>query len=308
MTEELPPVAGVNSFGFGGTNAHVILSEPPVRNASSGSRGKQLLLLSAKSRTSLDAMTENLRSYLETHPETSLADAAYTLQVGRRSFKHRRLIVGGTHQEVIDAIASKDAVLIGTRELHETAPGVVFMFPGQGSQYVGMLRDLFVTFPGLQRYLELDPAARKALAKALPALTDAAMRNVRPRFVRLYTVVPAGGGSVLQVGALLAHWGYATQYHVVHQAGVEIIALLQSGQQVVQQPNWSGLVQATVFFTFAPWGSYCVKYQCRWHLCLLDFLDSVTEITEGIVNSSQSRMAMCKRTINPRSYFRVSPL
>jgi len=71
---------------------------------------------------------------------------------------------------------------------------------------------------------------------------------------------------------------------------------------------WSGLVQATVFFTFAPWGSYCVKYQCRWHLCLLDFLDSVTEITEGIVNSSQSRMAMCKRTINPRSYFRVSPL
>ena len=144
---EKPRYAGVSSFGVGGTNAHVILSEPPVRKAFSTSREKQLLLLSAKSRTSLDAMTENLRSYIETHPNTSLADAAYTLQVGRRSFKHRRLIVGGSHQEVIDAIASKDAALIGTRELHETAPGVVFMFPGQGSQYVNMGRDLHASEP-----------------------------------------------------------------------------------------------------------------------------------------------------------------
>jgi acyl transferase domain-containing protein len=61
---------------------------------------------------------------------------------GRRHFKHRRLIVGGDHVAIIDAIANKDATLMGTRELHEAAPGVVFMFPGQGSQYVNMGRDL----------------------------------------------------------------------------------------------------------------------------------------------------------------------
>ncbi|MCB0787500.1 MAG: amino acid adenylation domain-containing protein, partial [Flavobacteriales bacterium] len=104
-----PRVAGVSSFGVGGTNAHVILTEAPVSEASSKSREKQVFFLSAKSRTSLDTMTEQLRIWLEAHPETSLADAAYTLQLGRRHFKHRRLIVGGTHSELIDAIANKDA-------------------------------------------------------------------------------------------------------------------------------------------------------------------------------------------------------
>ncbi|MCB0770680.1 MAG: amino acid adenylation domain-containing protein [Flavobacteriales bacterium] len=149
-----PRIAGVSSFGVGGTNAHVILAEPPVLAASSASRSKQLLMLSAKSKTSLDAMTENLRTWLEEHPDASLADAAYTLQVGRRHFKHRRLIVGGSHQEVIDAIANKDAQLIGTRELHQAAPGVVFMFPGQGSQYVNMGRDLYTSEPVFAQHFD----------------------------------------------------------------------------------------------------------------------------------------------------------
>ena len=147
-------IAGVSSFGVGGTNAHVILAEPPVAKASSASRSKQLFLLSAKSKASLDAMTDNLRTWLETHPKASLADAAYTLQVGRRHFKHRRLIVGGSHGEVIEAIANKDAQLIGTRELHEAAPGVVFMFPGQGSQYVNMGRDLCESEPVFKQHFD----------------------------------------------------------------------------------------------------------------------------------------------------------
>ncbi|MBV6405296.1 MAG: D-alanine--poly(phosphoribitol) ligase subunit 1 [Flavobacteriales bacterium] len=155
-----PRIAGVSSFGVGGTNAHVILAEPPVATASSASRAKQLFLLSAKSKASLDTMTENLRAWLlldsarSDSQGASLADAAYTLQVGRRSFKHRRLIVGGSHGEVIDAIANKDAQLIGTRELHEAAPGVVFMFPGQGSQYVNMGRDLCASEPVFKQHFD----------------------------------------------------------------------------------------------------------------------------------------------------------
>jgi amino acid adenylation domain-containing protein len=149
-----PRIAGVSSFGVGGTNAHVILAEPPVPAVSGRSRSKQLFLLSAKSKTSLDAMTDNLRTWLETHPEASLADAAYTLQVGRRHFKHRRLIVGSSHGELIEAIANKDTNLTGTRELHEAAPGVVFMFPGQGSQYVNMGRDLCASEPVFKQLFE----------------------------------------------------------------------------------------------------------------------------------------------------------
>ncbi|HRH69952.1 MAG TPA: amino acid adenylation domain-containing protein [Flavobacteriales bacterium] len=149
-----PRIAGVSSFGVGGTNAHVILAEPPVVKASSASRSKQLFLLSAKSKTSLDAMTDNLRAWLEAHPNATLADAAYTLQLGRRHFKHRRLIVGGSHGELMEAIANKDAQLIGTRELHEAAPGVVFMFPGQGSQYVNMGRDLCESEPVFKQHFD----------------------------------------------------------------------------------------------------------------------------------------------------------
>lgn len=149
-----PRIAGVSSFGVGGTNAHVILAEPPAAVASSASRTKQLLMLSAKTKTSLDVMTENLRAWLEAHPDASLADAAFTLQLGRRHFKHRRLIVGGSHGEVIEVIANKDPNLIGTRELHEAAPGVVFMFPGQGSQYVNMGRDLCDSEPVFKQHFD----------------------------------------------------------------------------------------------------------------------------------------------------------
>ncbi|MEO8734768.1 MAG: aminotransferase class III-fold pyridoxal phosphate-dependent enzyme, partial [Flavobacteriales bacterium] len=151
---ETPRLAGVSSFGVGGTNAHVILGEAPVVTSSRDSRDRQLFLLSAKSKISLDAMTENLRAWLESHPDASLADAAYTLQVGRRSFKHRRLIVGGSQEEVTDAIASKDPNLTGTRELYEAAPGVVFMFPGQGSQYVNMGRDLHASEPVFAQHFD----------------------------------------------------------------------------------------------------------------------------------------------------------
>nr|MBP8824214.1 amino acid adenylation domain-containing protein [Flavobacteriales bacterium] len=149
-----PRIAGVSSFGVGGTNAHVILAEPPVAAVSGASRSKQLFLLSAKSKTSLDAMTENLGAWLGSHPEAPLADVAYTLQVGRRSFRHRRLITGGSHSEVIEAITNKDTNFISTRELHETAPGVAFMFPGQGSQYVNMGRDLCASEPVFKQHFD----------------------------------------------------------------------------------------------------------------------------------------------------------
>ncbi|MEO8589312.1 MAG: amino acid adenylation domain-containing protein [Flavobacteriales bacterium] len=168
---DVPRFAGVSSFGVGGTNAHVILQEPPVMDPTSTSRTKQLLMLSAKSRASLDAMTENLRAFLEAHPHVSLADAAYTLQIGRRHFKHRRTIVGGGHGEVMEAIANKDANLTSTREFTEAAPGVVFMFPGQGSQYVNMGRDLYASEPVFREHFdrccELFSAALGADLKAI---------------------------------------------------------------------------------------------------------------------------------------------
>src|SRR5262249_39803894 len=73
-----PRLAGVSSFGVGGTNAHVILEEPPVQPPPADAHGPELLVLSARTDSSLDSQTKRLAEFLESHPTASLADVAFT--------------------------------------------------------------------------------------------------------------------------------------------------------------------------------------------------------------------------------------
>lgn len=134
-----PRRAGVSSFGMGGTNAHVVLEEAPLAAASAGEpRSWHLLTLSAKTRTALDAATANLAHELEQRPHINLADVAYTLQVGRKAFGHRRMIVCRELGEAVQLLSSTDPAKCLTSVRPESEPEVVFMFPGQGAQYTGM--------------------------------------------------------------------------------------------------------------------------------------------------------------------------
>ena len=137
-TNGTPRRAGVSSFGVGGTNVHVIVEEAPPQEPSGISRAKHLILLSAKTETSLDASTKNITAYQKSHPEINLADAAYTLQTGRKSFNHRRIIVCDNHN--IENLTPKNSA---SRILESGSPEIVFMFPGQGSQYVNMGQNLY---------------------------------------------------------------------------------------------------------------------------------------------------------------------
>jgi acyl transferase domain-containing protein len=132
-----PRRAGVSSFGFGGTNAHVIVEEAPAIEASSGGRGEQVLLLSAKTEEALDAATRRLADHLAERRQLNLADVAYTLQVGRRLFKHRRAAVCSSVADAVETLQGGDPRRVYTGEAGAAKP-VVFMFPGQGSQYVNM--------------------------------------------------------------------------------------------------------------------------------------------------------------------------
>ena len=96
----------MSSFGIGGTNAHVIVEEPPAAAAPSASRATQLLVVSARSGSALEAATTRLAAYLEQEPDAALADVAYTLATGRRPFSHRRTVVCGTRAEAIAALTS----------------------------------------------------------------------------------------------------------------------------------------------------------------------------------------------------------
>ena len=148
-TDNIPRRAGVSSFGMGGTNAHVILEEAPVFGQGAGGRGQgrnyHLLCLSAKTANALEQATANLITHLKQHPELNLGDVAYTLNSGRRGFNHRRMLICQDLEDAVKGLSNLAAQQVFTNYTEITERSVVFMFPGQGSQYVNMAREIYET-------------------------------------------------------------------------------------------------------------------------------------------------------------------
>ncbi|WP_138500701.1 type I polyketide synthase [Nostoc sp. PA-18-2419] len=153
-TNGTPRRAGVSSLAIGGTNAHVILEEAPVIEAYSPSRPWQLLLFSAKTSTALNTATAQLGEHLEQNPNISLPNVSYTLQIGRRAFDYRRVMVCHDLDDAVKLLNSQDPQRIFS--LHNE-PGhcpVIFMFSGQGSQYANMGRELYEVEPTFKEHVD----------------------------------------------------------------------------------------------------------------------------------------------------------
>jgi len=150
-----PRRAGVSSFGIGGTNAHLILEEAPAVSPSPLGWPSLLLVLSAKTSSALETATENLGQYLKDHTDVSLADVAYTLQVGRREFPYRRILACRDTNDAIAALTARDSQRVLTSFEGPRHRPNVFMFPGQGVQYAGMSRELYETEPAFREQIDL---------------------------------------------------------------------------------------------------------------------------------------------------------
>jgi len=146
-TNGYPRRAGVSSFGIGGTNAHVILEEAPTVETSGPYRPWQLLLLSAKTSEALQTATTNLIKHLQSNQQINLADIAYTLQVGRREFNYRQMLVCQDRDDALQALETLAPQRVFTHFTEPCQKSVVFMFPGQGTQYVNMAWELYQTEP-----------------------------------------------------------------------------------------------------------------------------------------------------------------
>ncbi|MEI5663845.1 amino acid adenylation domain-containing protein [Bosea sp. CCNWLW174] len=147
-----PRRAGVSAFGFGGTNVHLVLEQAPAGETVAPARRNQLLTLSARSAAALGQARDRLAEHIEAHPEQSLADIAFTLQAGRRPFPHRLAVVAGDHAEAAVALRKQNT----ERSAAVTGAGdLVFMFPGQGSQYPQMARELYAGEPVFRRTVDL---------------------------------------------------------------------------------------------------------------------------------------------------------
>jgi len=145
---DTPRRAGINSLGMGGTNVHVIVEEAPPRAASGPSRPVQLLLLSAKTPSALEAMTSRLHDALQQHPQASLPDVAYTLQVGRSRFEQRRMLLCHTHDEALAQLAGTSSSTTMTSHVEQrTDRPVAFLFAGVGEAYPGMAHELYTHEP-----------------------------------------------------------------------------------------------------------------------------------------------------------------
>ena len=145
--------AGVSSFGMGGTNAHAIVEEAPSVPELPASGKPQVITLSAKTPSALDRMTADLVEHLRTHPGRSLDDVAYTLQVGRRTFGYRRAVVAADSADAAEVLSGAAPRRLLTGRASDTA-GPVFLFPGQGTQRVGMAAELYRQYPVVREHID----------------------------------------------------------------------------------------------------------------------------------------------------------
>jgi non-ribosomal peptide synthase protein (TIGR01720 family) len=228
--EGKPRRAGVSSFGMGGTNAHVILEEAPVQPPSRPSkRTYQLLALSAKTETALERATSNLSRYLQEHSDLNLADVAYTLQIGRSEFTHRRAIICSGTDDAIAALDACDSKRVRTARQEQRKPQVAMMFPGQGTQYVGMGRQLYESEPVFHGQIEqcaelLQSELGFDLREVLFASTDIAAAEERLKQTAL--TQPALFVIEYALAQLWMSWGVRPDAMIGHSLGEYVAACL----------------------------------------------------------------------------------
>ncbi|HKV40781.1 MAG TPA: type I polyketide synthase, partial [Blastocatellia bacterium] len=228
-SSEAPRRAGVSSFGIGGTNAHVILEEAPAQQEGGPSRPWQLLLLSAKTDSALETMTGNLSTHLTQHPELNIADVAYTLQMGRKAFSYRRMLVCRDSRDACAGIDGQSPkVLSAVAEVED--PPLVFMFPGQGAQYVNMGVELYEGEPAFRDEVDrcaalLEPSLGCDLREILYPPAEKA-GECAALLAETYITQPALFVVEYAIAKLLMSWGLRPRAMVGHSIGEYVAACL----------------------------------------------------------------------------------
>jgi acyl transferase domain-containing protein/NAD(P)-dependent dehydrogenase (short-subunit alcohol dehydrogenase family)/acyl carrier protein len=149
-------IAGVSSFGASGTNAHVILEEAPIAaDSPTVERPLHLLTLSAKTEPALGQLAQHYAAYLKTNP--NFAEVCFSANTGRSQFEQALAVVAATSaqaSEILTAFTNGQEVA-GLFKGEATASlKIAFLFTGQGSQFVGMARQLYDAQPTFRAVLD----------------------------------------------------------------------------------------------------------------------------------------------------------
>ncbi|WP_407566248.1 SDR family NAD(P)-dependent oxidoreductase [Streptomyces sp. 184] len=219
-----PRRAAVSSFGISGTNAHVILEQAPedpqedAEDAPASRPGAVLWPLSAKTPGALAAQGARLAAYVERHPDLDPADVAHTLATSRAGHRHRAVVLDADPTALTALAEGADHPRLVTGPDPAPAAGkLAFLFTGQGSQYPGMGRDLYVRFPAFTAALDevtaaVDPHLDRPLREVMFAAEAEVLAQTRYAQPALFALEVA-------LFRLLDHWGVTPDYLAGHSIG-----------------------------------------------------------------------------------------
>jgi acyl transferase domain-containing protein/trans-aconitate methyltransferase/acyl carrier protein len=226
--------AGVSSFGISGTNAHVVLEESPEAEEAKGApvRSSELLVVSGKSEAAVQAQAARLAGHLQEHPEVGLGDLCLSLGTTRSAMEERVAIVAGTVAEARQALeaASQGETAGGVVRGRASLAGggkVVFVFPGQGSQWLGMGRELLEQEPAFRFAIEACDRAIRAEA-GFSVLEELGAPEGVSELGRIDVVQPLLFAMVVGLSALWQAWGVKPDAVVGHSMG-EVAAAYVAG-------------------------------------------------------------------------------
>jgi acyl transferase domain-containing protein len=226
---ETPRRAGVSSFGIGGTNAHVVLEEPPALERVASRRPYQIVTLSARTRDALDSLSEELATYLQDTAGIELADVAYTRNVGRKVFGCKRVVIAREKDDCVERLRVH-ALPRSFNEETTTPPQIVMMFPGQGVQLAGAMRELYEHEIVFRRHVDhcaellhtcLGLDLRDLLFPALELMDDANEQLQQTRLAQ-----PALFVAEYALAQLWMSWGVRPNVMIGHSLGEYVAACL----------------------------------------------------------------------------------
>lgn len=228
----MPRRAGVNSLGIGGTNAFVLLEEPPAEeDADAGGPAAHLLAISAKTATALSTYREQFARFLDKRPETDLDSLCFTSCVSRTSFEHRFAAAANSAGELADKLRRISS------EHASGAPRIAFLFSGQGSQYPGMGRELYENIPEFRRRFDACEAICEPLLglslKDLMFRSDAELGGAFPDLHQTRWTQPALFALEYSIAEVWRAWGIDAHSVIGHSLG-EIAAACFAGMLTLQ--------------------------------------------------------------------------
>lgn len=232
-------LAGMSGFSFGGTNCHVILEAVPEESRRVQEQGRtgagrmerplHLLTLSAKNEAALKELAQRYADFVASHSDVSLADICFTANTGRVHFAHRLAIVADSHQQLGDRLSNftvgkEISGLLSGKVVNRQSPKIAFLFTGQGSQYVGMGRQLYETQPTFRQTLErCDEILRPYLDKPLLEVLYSAEGDSSLLDETAYTQ-PALFALEYALAQLWQSWGITPQVVIGHSLGEYVAA------------------------------------------------------------------------------------